>query len=532
MNIILFGIILIVYILLMGFLGFLGYRGTKNAEDYLLAGRGSHPYIMAMSYGSTFISTSAIIGFGGVASQYGMGIFWLPFMNILMGIIIAFIIFGKRTRQIGLNLGAQTFPEFLGKRFNSPFIQRFGGLIIFIFMPLYAGVVIIGAARFLETTLNLNYTVALLILAVIIAAYVIVGGLKGVLYTDAAQATIMLVGMIFLIVFAYKELGGFITANQMLTNLADKVPQELLQKGHQGWTAMPKFGSPIWWTLVSTIISGVGIGVLAQPQLAVRFMTVKSNKELNRAVIMGGIFILFMTLVPYTVGSLSNVYFFNNLGKLAAEVVPKGNLDSVIPTFINMAMPKWFVYVFMLTLLSAAMSTISALFHAIGTAFAKDVFRKYDYSSNDRAVDAKLIWYAKIGIIIGIVISVVLGFYLPISIVARGTALFFGICAASFLPVYVFALFWKGSTRAGAISGMVSGITLSLFWMLFVHTAESKPIGLANLIFGKDAIFGAAIGNVDAIFIAFPAAFLITWIVSLASKKMPAELIEKTYRKN
>ncbi len=79
---------------------------------------------------------------------------------------------------------------------------------------------------------------------------------------------------------------------------------------------------------------------------------------------------------------------------------------------------------------------------------------------------------------------------------------------------------------------MLSGITLSLFWMLFVHTAESKPISLANLIFGKDAIFEAAIGNVDEIFIAFPAAFLITWIVSLLTKKMPDKLIEKIYRRN
>jgi SSS family solute:Na+ symporter len=80
---------------------------------------------------------------------------------------------------------------------------------------------------------------------------------------------------------------------------------------------MPRFGSPIWWNLVTTIVMGVGIGVLAQPQLAVRFMTVKSGRELNRAVVSGGIFILMMTGVAFTVGRLSNVYFYQESGKIA-----------------------------------------------------------------------------------------------------------------------------------------------------------------------------------------------------------------------
>ena len=105
---------------------------------------------------------------------------------------------------------------------------------------------------------------------------------------------------------------------------------------------MPKFGSSLWWSLVSTIVMGVGIGVLTQPQLAVRFMTVKSNKEINRAVLIGGVFILFMTGVAFVVGALSNVYFVNNpvFGKISLAVAG-GNIDKIIPIFINSAMPTW-----------------------------------------------------------------------------------------------------------------------------------------------------------------------------------------------
>ena len=372
MNVLLFNIILIIYLLFTILFGYLGFKGTKNVKDFMLAGRESNPYIMAVSYGASFISTSAIVGFGGMAGVYGMGILWLPFLNILFGIIIAFIFFGKRTRKVGFNLDAHTFPELLGKRFNSVLVQRFSGLVIFIFMPLYAGVVLISASRFIETTLNIDFNIALLVFSAIIAVYVMLGGLKGVLYNDAFQGTIMIIGMIILIIITYTKLGGISSAHLALTELASKLPRSLIDQGHQGWTAFPSLNSPAWWTMVSTVILGVGIGVLAQPQLAVRFMTVKSNKELNRAVLIGGIFVFFMTVVPYVCGALSNAYFFKELGKLSIEV-GEGNIDLIIPRFINMATPTWFVYIFTLTLLAASMSTISTQFHTIGTAFSRDI---------------------------------------------------------------------------------------------------------------------------------------------------------------
>ncbi|GAG73687.1 unnamed protein product, partial [marine sediment metagenome] len=162
-----------------------------------------------------------------------------------------------------MRLEAHTFPEFLGRRYDSKFIQVLGGVVIFVFMPLYAGVVLIGAARFIESTLNINFILSLAIFSIIIAAYVIVGGLKGVMYTDALQGTIMFIGMAALISLTYKRLGGIIPAHKALTDIASKIPESLAAGGHQGWTTMPVLGSPLWWTLVSTIILGVGIGVLA-----------------------------------------------------------------------------------------------------------------------------------------------------------------------------------------------------------------------------------------------------------------------------
>ena len=108
-------IAVVVYVLVVVYLGYLGWKRTKSASDYMLAGRKAHPVVMALSYGATFISTSAIVGFGGVAAMFGMSLLWLTFCNIFVGIFIAFVVLGGKTRRIGLKLDAHTFPELLGR---------------------------------------------------------------------------------------------------------------------------------------------------------------------------------------------------------------------------------------------------------------------------------------------------------------------------------------------------------------------------------------------------------------------------------
>ena len=230
MDVLTLSIIVAIYLLMIGYVGYVAWKRTKSADDYMVAGRKTHPYIMALSYGATFISTAAIVGFGGTAGVYGMGLLWLTVLNILVGIFIAFVLFGKRTRKMGHNMEALTFPEFLSRRFNSKFIQYFSGAIIFLGMPLYASVVLIGMARFVETTLQIDYTISLFAMAIIVAVYVIFGGIRGVMYTDALQGTIMFFGMLFLLISIYWLLGDVVNAHQALTNLVNVVPQSATAK--------------------------------------------------------------------------------------------------------------------------------------------------------------------------------------------------------------------------------------------------------------------------------------------------------------
>jgi SSS family solute:Na+ symporter len=573
-------ITVVVYLIATAIFGYIGYKQTTTSSDYLVAGRKQHPMIMALSYGATFISTSAIVGFGGAAASMGMGMLWLTFLNIFVGIFIAFVYFGKRTRKMGHSLDAHTFPELMGRRYESRFIQGASGLLIFTFMPLYAGAVMIGGAVFLQQVFGINYEVALLFFAAITAVYVVFGGMKGVMYTDAFQGAIMFIGMAILLVFTYVKLGGVITAHEKLTALASLVPAGMAKGGHTGWTSMPKFASPMWMSLVTTLVMGVGLGVLAQPQLSVRFMTVKSNKELNRAVMIGGIFILMMTGVAFTVGALTNVYFVEKYkmisldvttadpavlkamdegtyaapkeepkvvasvkaipaatkqatGEVAASVKPakKAIPDNIIPLYIAKAMPEWFTALFMVTLLAAAMSTLSSQFHTMGTALSRDFYEK---GLEIKSKNSLLL--NKVGTGIGIVFAVVVAWLLPkaleggSNIIAIGTSLFFGLCAAAFIPMYIGALYSKSVTKTAAIASFAIGSLTSLFWMTFFHTKESSALKICKFIFGKDTLAtNPVMATLDPIVVALPISFLVILVVSMMTKKTEEKHLKKCF---
>ncbi|MBK1649442.1 sodium:solute symporter family protein [Rhabdochromatium marinum] len=588
-------LVILIYLIATGYLGWLGYRGTRSAADFLVGGRTVHPIIMAVSYGATFISTAAIVGFGGVAGLFGMSLLWLTFLNIGVGIFIAFVFLGEPTRRMGHRLGAHTFGELLGLRYQSRAVQIFAGALIFLFMPLYSAAVMTGGSIFAATQFGIDFEVALLIFALITAAYVVPGGLKAVMYTDTLQGFVMILAMFFLLWFTYSQLGGIGEAHRYLTGMADMVPAKLQAIGHQGWTEMPAFGwgaiqYNLWYIVVTTIILGVGIGVLAQPQLAVRFMTVRSRRELDRAVPIGAVFIMLMTGAPFIVGSLSNAWFAQHgpllhgtvetminadsdgdsdramvalrrandagawvpiLGKDdKPAVVPlvistreqvhdnagesfelvsgrssiityvKGQADRIIPTYISTAMPHWFGIVFFLALLAAAMSTMSSQFHTIGTSAGRDLYEQITHKPHGSEPSLLAM---RLAVIVGLLVAVTISYTVREGyVIARFTAIFFGLCAAAFMPAYIGGLFFKGVTRTGALASMSVGFGISAFWLLFIKAKEASAIGLVQLVTGGKPSLLADVPNwpvVDPIVVALPLSTLTLIIVSAFTRK-------------
>jgi SSS family solute:Na+ symporter len=202
-----------------------------------------------------------------------------------------------------------------------------------------------------------------------------------------------------------------------------------------------------------------------------------------------------------------------------------GNADKIIPLFIATAMPLWFAYLFMITLLSAAMSTLSAQFHVQGTALGRDI---YETLANKTGGSSVMV--ARAGIVVAVFIAVILGLILPANIIAVGTAMWFSLTAVAFLAMYVCALFWKRTTKEGAISGLVVGTIFTAFSYLFINQKAAEALGVCKSLTGKVVLVSTMPWpTVDPLIIGVPLAFILTIVVSLLTKPPSKEILDKCF---
>jgi len=506
MDVVFFVIFMSLFAAMFTFLGYLGYKKTKTAEDYFVAGRKMGAIVIAFSYGATFISAVALIGFSGIASIYGHSILWLAFLNIFVGIFIAFVFYGFRTRKMGLSLDAMTLPEILGNRFNSTKLQASSGLIIAIFMVAYTSAVFLAIASLFQVTFGISYEVCVIIFTVVVGIYIVVGGLYAVMWTHAIQGILMLAGMLILTIGIYAMLGGVGPAHEAAAGLTPGILESIgspaATQAPNGLTSMPPFLSQPFM-MILTLIFGVGIGVLAQPQLIVRYLSAKSEKALRRAIPYGGIFILLMTFTAFSIGPLCNVLMVNN------GLAYPGTPDKVLPLIVSELFPQWFVFFFLFAVLAAAMSTASALFHTAGASIGRDLFEK---GLMKEISHEKSIMITRIATIIIIAATLIITLN-PLDVVAFMCAFFFGLMACTFLAPYTLMLYWKKTSRAGAWAGMLGGFIFTMFWYMLIYFKTAPKI------IGSSIISDYTINMLDPLFIGVPLSFLLTYLFSVLMKQ-------------
>lgn len=527
-DLVVFGTMTVVFLIVTLVLGWYGYKNTRNNEEFLLGRNKAGPVIIALSYGATFLSASAVIGFGGQAAVHGMSVMWLCFLNLFVGLIVAFLIFGGPTRRKGRALGASTYADLLGKIFKSKGIRAFTAILIIVMMPIYAAAVLKGGVNSLAVITGLTeyYDYILIALAVIVAVYVVYGGIIAVMYNDAFQAAIMFIGMVVILVVTYSYFGGVTAGNSALDGLWDQSIVDIgnigVQDGFNGWTSFSDFGSKEWLTVVTTFLLGVGIGALTQPQLAVRFMSAKNDRDLNKSLIVGSVFMLAIVGSAYTVGALSNVYFMDHYGMTAFEYISHMGLgtDFIIPEYIlelfsTISFGDIFVSLFLLSLVCAAISTISALLHTIGAAGGYDLYTLWKNKKGHMTGDSQSVNLNRVVIVLVMVLTVVYCYMMPNDIIAKATSVFMGITAAALLPAYFHGLYSKNPCRKAAITSMVVGTVVYLFFALFINSGTSIFLPICELLTGQSVLFPDSIlASTDALVIALPAS-IIAMVIAL-----------------
>jgi SSS family solute:Na+ symporter len=308
---------------------------------------------------------------------------------------------------------------------------------------------------------------------------------------------IMVVAMLILTLWMYSMCGGLVQAHELAGSITtSQAPSSL--------TSPPPFLSVPFMGLL-TLIFGVGIGVLAQPQLIVRYLTAKDESALKRAVPYGGVFILCMTFFAFSVGPLARVL-------IETHNIPfPASSDEVLPTVITNIFPMWFVFLFLFAILAAAMSTASALFHTAGASVGRDI-----YCACKRAKEQKVVLVTRVATC-GIILATLILSLSPPDIIPFLCAFFFSLMGSTFLAAYTLMLYWKSLTKTGAWCGILSGFIVSMLWYLLVYYKTVKPI------FGHVLVQPYTINMLDPLFVAIPFSFLACYVASKVTKQTSEE---------
>jgi SSS family solute:Na+ symporter len=200
--------------------------------------------------------------------------------------------------------------------------------------------------------------------------------------------------------------------------------------------------------------------------------------------------------------------------------VPKG-----VSLFTREALPEWFVVLLMLALLAAAMSTLSSLLHTMGTSMGYDLWgnlREKLKGANGPEVEHIRLSFkpSQIGTMAMIVVSVVLAYIMPISIIARATVMFMGVCVSAFLPALTHALYSKNPSTKAAISSLLVGASAWFLWTVFMHVKESAALGICQALFGVDALLPMPWPVIDPLIIALPISMTALTVVWYLDKRM------------
>ncbi len=410
-------------------------RMRRSAEGFYLGSRSLGPWVTSFSFVAAYFSSVVIIGGGGFGYKYGMATLWIGATNVLIGTLLAWIVLGKRTRQLTAQLNSITLPDLFAKRFNSPAARLFAALVIAVFLTVYSVSVLQGMGHSFAILMDLPYSYGLLISGVVIIVYVALGGYLAVVWTGFFQAWVMIVALLLLTIATVLRAGGL---NLLFARLAQIDSGKLLQTpGSWGWAGLFSY---------SAIVS---FGVWGMPQLVSRFYSIKSVKLLKLGTVLATTGAA-MALLPYFNGAAARI-FFPNLA----------NPDQAIPNLVKTNLSPLAGAVFLTGVVAAGMSTFAAVLITAAGAIVKDLLRdslKINLAPEKEVMTSRLI-AAGIGII-AFVIAIK-----PPAMILVITGFAWAVIAATTLWPYLFALYWRRVSGIAVITAMVTGSGTALLWM-------------------------------------------------------------------
>ncbi|EAJ5361842.1 sodium/proline symporter PutP [Campylobacter coli] len=444
-------IMFVAYAALMLYIGFYFYRQNKNTEDYFLGGRSLGPVVSALSAGASDMSGWLLMGLPGALYASGLIESYIA-IGLSIGALLNWSFVAKRLRiYTSVIANSITIPDYFETRFDDDkhILRIVCAIVILIFFTFYVSSGLVGGAKLFEATFGIRYEYALTTGTLIIVAYTFLGGYKAVCWTDLLQGLLMMGALIVVPAVMLYHLGGFGEAMAVI----EEIKPNALSMG-EGIGALSIVSALAW-----------GLGYFGQPHILVRFMSIRSTKDIPAATFVG---------ISWMVISLIGACF---IGLLGIAYVHKFELTLQDPEKIFIVMSQllfnpWIAGILLSAILAAIMSTASSQLLVSSSTIAEDFYKRI---FNKEASNKTVMNLGRIGVLLVALIAFVISTDKEssvLSIVAYAWAGF----GASFGSVMLFSLFWSRMTRIGAILGMITGAVMVVLWKNYLAELFNFPI--------------------------------------------------------
>jgi len=427
---------LIAYLLFVFGVAYYAYRQRKGGSflsEYYVGSRSMSGFVLAMTTAATYLGASSFIGGPGAAYKYGLGWVLLAMIQV-PAVLLALGVLGKKFAIFARKHKAVTINDLLLARYQNRFVVWIASLALLLSFFAMMTVQFIGAGRLLETTLGMDYKLAVIIFAVTVGIYTFIGGFRAVVMTDTVQGLVMLIGTLFLLGGVIYAANGLENAMETLNNIN---PQLLAPYGIDE--------RPLDFTFMTSFWVLVCFGLIGLPQLAVRSMAYKDSQSLHRALVIGTLVVSILVLGMHLTGVIGRA------------VVPDLKIpDQVIPTLMVQVLPPLVAGIFLAAPMSAIMSTVDAQLIQSSSIFVKDLYlaSKPEAAKNEKRI-------SRISSVITLVLSalLILAALNPPDMIIWLNLFAFGGLEAAFLWVIVLGIYWDKANATGAISSMVVGLS-------------------------------------------------------------------------
>ena len=494
----------VIFLAVMIGVGLYTRKQASSVDGFVLGGRSVGPWLTAFAFGTSYFSAVVFVGYAGQFGwKYGLSSTWIGVGNAVIGSLLAWLLLGRRTKLMTQHIESRTMPDFFGTRFDSQGLRVVASIIAFVFLIPYTAGVYKGISTLFEMGFGIPYEYCVIIMAILTAVYVILGGYKATAMNDFIQGIIMLFGIVAVIVAVLNAQGGLVTAVEKLSLLpSDADPS--VNGGFASW-----FGPDPWGLLGVVILTS--LGTMGLPQMVGKFYSITDESAIKRGTIISTVFAFIVA---------GGCYFLGGFGRLYDPVIAENGkiaFDSIVPAMLVQLSPVLIALVVLLVL-SASMSTLASLVLTSSSTMTLDLIYRDKKSLpgevQDGSIDAEVsekverrkVVVMRVLIVFFIVISLMIALNPP-TFIAQLMGISWGALAGAFLAPFMLGLYWRGVTTASVWACFVWGVGLTVVNMML-----GNPINPINC--GAIAMLGG---------------FPVVWLVSLLTPKMANQKVSQIF---